>query len=199
MDRAVYPGVGQDKVFYYGAIALAAGAAFVWGGEANAALVTQTYDLDLYSSSTLRIGDGSPSGVAQFATAYVISGGAGAQVVGTSASPHKVSDLAVGDTIGPSSGFVAEGYLSSALKSQIDGGLGTTGTDYLGLQFSIDQGTPLFGYATVNGADLVAVTYDTTGSPVTIASAVPEPASLGLLAFGAAGIATIRRRRALMA
>jgi len=48
---------------------------------------------------------------------------------------------------------------------------------------------------------LVSVTYDDSGAPVTapLDSSVPEPATLGLLAFGAVGVGALRRRRRAVA
>jgi hypothetical protein len=190
--RALAGGSDQDKIFRLGAIALAAGVSMVWGGEANATLITEDYTIVLSSGpSTLIIGDGSPSGQPQFGPGTNGIGGEvaspGSMVVGVD---DKVSDLSPGDTVGPSSPTLTGGFYSDPLKAQITA---NNGTSYLGLVFEIDGGTTLYGYATVDGDTLASVTYDDGGSAVTI-SGVPEPASLSFLALGAVGIASLRRR-----
>jgi hypothetical protein len=102
--------------------------------------------------------------------------------------------------VGPNQTFITTA--STDGTNPIKVGSSTAFTGYLGLQFDIavNNGcisctTELdpYGYATVVNDVLVSITYDNTGASVTIPA--PEPASLGLLAFGAAGIAALRRRR----
>ena len=56
-------GVARDKAFRLSALALASGASALWGGAAQATLITQTYNLPLSDSLyTIQIAGGSPFG-----------------------------------------------------------------------------------------------------------------------------------------
>lgn len=205
----------QDKMFRLGAVVLAAGASMAWSGAASATIVEEEfYGVPISTNPNLPIAEGSPSGQPQY-VAYEngigLNGTAGIVATPGSIGPltgqFKASDLSVGDSVGASDTFVTytdtaptEGaWYSKAAKNQIQAG---TGTDYLGLRFSIEGGPNLYGYITIVGSGIANITYDDTGNSITIGAppditvSAPEPVSLGLLALGAAGVAGLRRRRA---
>ncbi len=193
------------KAFRLSAIALAAGASALWGGSSYATLssvaglTTETYDLQLTGSvQNVQIGSGFPLGSAQFgftSSDIYLYGTAG--VVG---GPVCFEDLTCegvkaysqtpGEVVGPSSNFLT----GDGSSYGFDGGPGTT---YLGLMFDLAPLPPLgpdpYGFAKIVDGELISITYDANGGPVRIPA--PEPASLGLLALGAAGVAALRRRR----
>lgn len=197
---AFLPGrLDSGRAFRLGAIALAAGAAASWSGNAYAFvvgssdLITQTFDLPLTDTEQDVILDGGfPSGSAQFGfvtndiflhdTAGVVGGIACYPYIGCG---PKASLLSPGDVVGPSSNFLT----GDGDEYYFDG----PGTVYLGLSFDV-SGTDPYGYATIVNGELISITYDANGNPVTIRA--PEPSALGLLALGAAGVVALRRRRA---
>lgn len=78
------------------------------------------------------------------------------------------------------------------------------GTGFIGFRFNGGSGIE-YGWARVtmdgapeNGFTIVDYAWGDTGTPIT-AGQVPEPASLGLLAVGAAGLLVWRKRRAKVA
>jgi PEP-CTERM motif len=209
-----------DKAYRLGALAIAAGSSALWAGAAQATLVTQTFNLNFNPGGNVQIGNGSPFGSPQYSTSQVNDGDVTADyimlygtaaIVGTASTgvcgpvcDAKATDLAPGTTIGPStSSFIGVSDTQSGgggvkvnadLKPEY-----TPFTGYLGLRFDIDSGDEVtsdpYGYATIVDDTLVSITYDDSGASVTIPVSTPEPASLGLLAFGAAGVAAIRKRR----
>jgi PEP-CTERM motif len=186
------------KAFRLGAIALAAGASALWGGSSYAAatgvLTTETYDLKLTDTEqNVQIGNGFPLGSAQFgftSSDIYLYGTAG--VVGgpvcfeTICEGAKAYSQAPGEVVGPGSGFLTGDGTSYGFYDD--------GTTYLGLSFDLAvPGPDPYGYAKIVNDELISITYDANGGPVRIPT--PEPASLGLLALGAAGVAALRRRR----
>ena len=193
------------KTFRLSAIALAAGASALWGGSSYATpssvagLTTETYDLQLTGSvQNVQIGSGSPLGYAQFGFTtgdIYVYGTAG--VVGGPVCFDDICDPGVkaysqapGEVVGPSSEFL----IGDGTFYGFDGGPGTT---YLGLMFDLASAPDPYGYAKIVDDELISITYDANGGPVRVPA--PEPASLGLLALGAAGVAALRRRRSARA
>jgi hypothetical protein len=115
----------------------------------------------------------------QYETNFIMNDGSTAAVV------------APGGSIGPDT----TGW-SNILS--LDGFLGTRG--YAGVVFDIPGGSPHFGYLDLAmAADRSSLTlyggaYQSQANTPIRAGAVPEPASLALLAGGAAGLAAWRRR-----
>ena len=157
----------------------------------------------------------------EYAHIYGFGGVGTAAVVGyvktfTSGSANYASKLTLGTTIGPSSTFVGTPtyYTNLGIKYGTKSyGKFTTGTGYIGFEFTAADGLLHYGYVdvattltgTTNANASATLTYlgafyDTTpNEAITIGAAVPEPGSLAALAFGAAGAAgavAYRRKQA---
>jgi hypothetical protein len=125
-----------------------------------------------------------------------------------------IAGLSAGDHIDPAQKFTTQaatgpngqtGYFIQHLVSSYNGTaygnfIGAHGA-FLGLRFQIpaDNSTH-FGWARVSVDDDLTMTlvdwaYESTPGVGILAGAVPEPASLGLLALGAAGVIALRRGR----
>ena len=125
-------------------------------------------------------------------------------------SRGRLSPLGAGAAVGPSQTFgtqfvAANTYTTALLGSSSSGTkfgpfIGAQGK-FLGLRFQIPaDGSTHYGWARVSVADDLSMTltdwaYESTADVGIIAGAVPEPASLGLLALGAAGVVALRRGR----
>jgi hypothetical protein len=155
----------------------------------------------------------------EFAHIYGYGGVGSSAVVGyvktfTSGSANYASKLTLGTTIGPASTFVGTPmyYTNLGIKYNTKSyGKFTTGSGYIGFEFTAADGLLHYGYVdvaitlsgTTNANATASLTYlgayyqETANTPITIG--VPEPSSLAALAFGAAGVlgaAAYRRKGA---
>ena len=114
--------------------------------------------------------------------------------------------LSAGETIGSTTPFSNPGenktLFDEGTPANYDWSVGARG--YLGLRFDLD-GSTHYGWAEIsinplagNSFDhtLYGYAYESTADTSILAGAVPEPSTAMLLVAGAAGAATIRRRRA---
>lgn len=122
-------------------------------------------------------------------------------LVGYTYGSYRYTDrLGAGTTIGNGSSFLFGGVTTMSANGIYGPWAGTT-SGFIGLQFQGSNGTSLFGWMRVEVIDSVSArvtgfAYETSGGSIQ-AGAIPEPSTLALsfLAFGAAGVGYLRRRR----
>lgn len=131
---------------------------------------------------------------------------------GPSYGPNNLANGAIissGLSFAGGSGPLQLAYMSYASTNNFGAFNTTTPTGYIGVQFQSGGGNDVFGWigvevsgdVTNDGIDTAEIlvngfAYESNGGPLPAGlSVVPEPSSLGLLALGAAGMATRRRKK----
>ena len=177
--------------------ALALGLAVAAGGiaSANAAVISAMPDAAL-SSAPVPITFGSGAADYDFTAATTPYGpGAAVATSGTalvSSFGGSVTDFAAGSTIDQTGELYSFSSFPTASIIPF-----SAADDYIGLAFTLGDGTH-YGYAEVNGPTLVSYGYESTpGTSIltgATAAAVPEPATITLLAAGL-GLLVVAGRR----
>jgi hypothetical protein len=177
----VLPGNAAGRA---GAVALAIGS-FASGGAAHATVVVNNVlqpfpaTIDFNSITQFNVSDTGPT----------ITDAVGNNLIYTNGGTAAVK-LSAGTSIGPSL-FTPSISGSSATLGFPKGGY------YVGLDVHSGSGPGVdnYGYAQIGlPGDVVSYGFETNPGTSIIAGAVPEPASLALLAVGVAGVLEIRRR-----
>jgi hypothetical protein len=101
-----------------------------------------------------------------------------------------VTDFSAGATIdkGPMELYTFAAYTTPAVipTSAVD--------DFIGLAFTLGDGIH-YGYAEVDGTDLVSYGYESVPGTTILTGAIPEPATIGVLLSGIALLTGARRRK----
>lgn len=200
-----------------GAATLAEAEVLVWNGPPVTVSLSDTNRNIMWSVSTMTasisVAAYNPNDPSQFfiqyrAANYIYTANSGANGLNvTNGSDKALARLGVGDTIGPGSIWNTNiwGYLNKPGWTSSAAHPWATGTDdtegFIGFFYA--QGADRnYGWAQFtydNGASqsltLTSFAYETTPNTAITVQPVPEPTTLGLMVSGAAGIATLRRRR----
>ena len=175
----------------------------------DAAVAYQAVDIDIPSETTEYHVDLNNDGVNEFDIQLnemrIKASDYGPTASTLRAGDGFVANLPAGTVIGPSSSPFSSTGLDTL--NGIEGGnpagkfQTSAGPGYIGVTFQI-AGAAHFGYVGYQGTGaensangkIFALAYETEPRGAITAGAVPEPASLSLLAAGAAGVTALRRR-----
>jgi len=178
-----------------GAVALGLAAAGSVAGGAQAAVISTVPNAAL-SATPVSVTFG--AGAATYAfTAVADTGNGPGAAVATSGTAQVsnfggLSDFAAGSSIDQTGEIYTFAAFPTATTIPF-----SAADDFIGLAFTLGDG-PHFGYAEVAGPTLVSYAYESTPGATILTgatAAVPEPATITLLAAGLAGLAVGGRRR----
>jgi len=216
----IYSAMGLASGVTFGATA--ADAEIIFTDFQGSASTGQALDIDLDADGTVDfIFDLQqlPNGYGSNTNLVALTGQGGNQFAAIDPSPYSglpygPNNIAYGGTIVGQNFAGGAGPLQLAYTSfnndRIYGAFAGVNTGYIGVQFASGGGDTVFGWinVTVNGdvlvgnfadvaVDIDGFAFATAGTTIVAGqtTAIPEPSSIGLLALGAAGLATRRRRK----